>query len=286
MIVITGFRGWIGAALVKELTKRGVQTTGVERTEIQTGRWAAPVNTSVAIHLAAIAHVSSKTAPDSAYVKANFEHAVQFALQARQRGIGRFVFVSSARVRDNSAQDPYTAQKRAAETALLAMNNPGVFEVIVIRPPLVYGPGVRANFLQLLKLANFAIPMPMSTVTRHMIYIQNAVDAIIFLSLGQVAGAQIFEPRDEEELSLVALFLILRKAMHNSAPILAINESQSALILKAAKHLPVLGPLAKRIFEPFYVDVGALRSAGWKAPVTNRVALAETAAWFQYGRTK
>jgi UDP-glucose 4-epimerase len=296
MMLISGFRGWIGSALALEMQSRGLPTHGITRQEIQLAKFNStlvdPANT-VAIHLAAIAHISPGMTQAQAYQEANFEHCLRFARLCADQGVRRFVFVSSAKVlgdftthRANEMSlchppDSYSDAKFRAEQAVLALHRPGVFEVSVLRPPLVYGPGVRANFLQLLRAANSRFPLLASSNSyRSMVFLGNLVDGLIHLAKPESATGRVWFIKDPQELSMAQLLQTLRRHLGAHAPISTAPLQPNRFFRQTLTRVPILGPIAMRLTDSLQIDDSALRASGWIAPHSTDSALAQTAHWY------
>ena len=207
-ILITGANGFVGSALCDYLKKAGhevrravrVQDGLVDTVEINESTSLAKVEESLVgveciIHLAGRAHFLGKINPDkeAAYKETNVEFTKRLALLAHHVGVHRFVFVSSIKVCGEestggpltekavpSPVDIYAISKWEAEQALRAIEQETGLEVVIIRPPLVYGEGVKANFLKLLSAVRLGIPLPFSLLAnkRNFVYLQNLVSAL------------------------------------------------------------------------------------------------------------
>jgi UDP-glucose 4-epimerase len=214
-ILVTGASGFIGQALCKELLNRKYKIT----TELSQG-------IDVIIHLAARVHVMKETNPDPLVVfrKANVEVTKNLAEQAVKYGVKRFVFVSSIHVNGNnsdskpfqetdqpSPESPYAISKLEAEQCLYKIAQETDLEVVVIRPPLVYGPHVKANFLRLLRLVEKGFPLPLGAVKskRSFISIKNLVDFLIFCVEHSKVSNELFLISDDEDLSTPELIGLL-----------------------------------------------------------------------------
>ena len=197
-------------------------------------------NVEIVIHMAARAHImnDASTDPLKEYRTVNTEGTLNFARQAAAKGVKRFIFVSSVKVNGEttsgllpfseeskpSPQDPYGISKMEAESGLHAIATETGMEVVIIRPPLVYGPGVKANFYKLLKISSTGLPLPFGAVhnKRSMIYVGNLVDFIIKCIDHPAAANQTFLISDGEDLSLARLFSYLRSAFDRPARLLPV----------------------------------------------------------------
>ncbi len=235
MILLTGSGGFIGTALLDRLDCLGFDSCLVVRSPEKSPLRKVKVvpdisndvdygdslnGVEVVIHLAARAHVMKDTALDplSEYRKVNVVGSENLARQAANSGVRRFVFVSSIKVSGESTtgrnpykenmlpeyDDFYGQSKYEAENALRKISAETGMELVIIRPPLVYGPGVKANFLSLIKLASAGIPLPFGSVNnrRSMVYVGNLVDFIIHCIDHPKAANQTFLVSDVHDVSL------------------------------------------------------------------------------------
>lgn len=189
------------------------------------------------IHCAARVHVMNDKSIDplQSFREVNVAGTLNLAKQAAAAGVRRFIFISSIKVNgectdinrkytslDQAApEDPYGISKYEAEQGLIKLSKGTGIELVIIRPPLVYGPGVKGNFLNLLKLCNSCLPLPFGAInnSRSMIYLENLVDFIITCTDHPNAGGKIFLVSDGSDLSLTGLLGLMRKAM-NKPPLL------------------------------------------------------------------
>ncbi|MDP1679217.1 MAG: NAD-dependent epimerase/dehydratase family protein, partial [Candidatus Nitrotoga sp.] len=245
--MISGAGGFVGKALCAELLQRGQSVSAavrsgkslIKNTEaIVVGaidsetNWADALrDVDVVIHLAARVHVMRESATDplAEFLKVNLHGTSNLAWQAACSGAKRLVYVSSIKVNgeqtsatqsfteldDPSPQDFYSISKWQAEQALWRIAQETGLEIVVVRPPLVYGPGVKGNFAQLLAVAAKHIPLPFASVhnRRSLIYLGNLVDALIACSTHSVAAGQTYLVCDGEDASTPDLLRQLRNAM-------------------------------------------------------------------------
>lgn len=294
MILVTGASGFIGRALTSELDRRAIPWRAVPRASLEEPtRDFEPEE--VLVHLAAIAHRTHGSMDDAEYERVNRDLAVSAALRARAGGVQRFVFVSTARVMGNVSSKPWTEQdepnppdaysraKREAEIELMRLRSPGTFEVAVLRPPLVYGPGVRGNFHRLLRLADSRWPLPLrnACAPRSMIAVANLVDAILFASTNDRMAGRIAFVRDESDVSVATLVRAMRLAFGRKERLFGIPAG----LLHAAARLPLPGrriePLVSRLFHPCQVDMSFITGLGWRPPCDWRSQLALACAWYR-----
>lgn len=299
-VLVTGANGFIGRALVEELLRRGLPVTaGVRRAAtFQAGiRIACPGDLGPAtdwgealagcgavVHLAARVHVMSDKATDplAEYRKVNVAGTMTLGRQAAAAGVKRFVFVSSIKVngegtppgrpyRETDAPaplDPYGRSKLEAEEGLLAIGVSSDMEVVVIRAPLIYGPGVRANFLRMARWLARGRPLPLGAVTenrRSLLGLDNLVDFILLCLQHPKAANQVFLAADGEDLSTTELLRRTAAALGVHPRLVpvppAILEAGAAVLGKRA--------VVDRLCGSLQVDIGkARRVLGWRPPVS------------------
>lgn len=182
----------------------------------------------VVIHCAARVHIMNDEhfSPLEAYRSVNTAGTLNLAIQAASAGVKRFIFISSIKVNGESTplenpftaedvhspQDPYSISKSEAEYQLLALGQKTGMEIVIIRPPLVYGPGVKANFASLLNLASKGLPLPFACFNqnkRSMVSVVNLVDLIITCIDHPKAANQVFLVSDDHDLSTADLIVKL-----------------------------------------------------------------------------
>ena len=169
------------------------------------------------IHLAARVHIMDDPSADplTEFLKVNTEGTKHLALKAAKAGVKRLVFISSIKVNgeeteaayseDSPAQpsDPYGISKWEAEQGLRQIEAETGLEVVIVRPTLVYGPGVKANFLNMMKVVHRSIPLPLASIKnkRSLVYIGNLVDALATCAMHPAAAGQTFLVSDGEDVS-------------------------------------------------------------------------------------
>lgn len=230
MTLVTGASGFVGSHLMEEMTRRGLPVRGVTR-ETAPGLTTIPSygptmdwsncleGVDTVVHLAARVHVMRETASDplSLFREANVTATINLARQAAAAGIRRFVFVSSIKVNGERTepgkpftaddppdpQDPYGISKAEAEAALIALGRETGMEITIIRPPLVYGPGVRGNFRSLMKWAARGMPSVFAAVKnkRSFVHVESLCDLLILVLNHPGASNQVFLVSDGEDLS-------------------------------------------------------------------------------------
>ena len=292
-LAVTGAGGWIGARLMRLARERGAAVTALGRhawlDADDPGGLDGLAGASI-VHLAAIAHRPAGSTGAAEFDRVNRDGAVRFGQRAKAAGAARFVFVSTAAVMPPghprawteadapAPRDAYSRAKLAAERELWALHEPGRFEVVVLRPPLVYGPGARANFGRLLALAATGWPLPLAgaTAPRSMVYLDNLVDALLHAAAAPTAAGRTFFVADGTERSVAGWIAAVRAALGRPARLFALPMPLVRLAARAAGRQAAY----ERLFLPMRVDGSALRATGWRPPVGPDAALAATvAAW-------
>jgi UDP-glucose 4-epimerase len=223
----------------------------------------------------------------------NCAGTLRLAAAAQRAGVARFVFVSSVKVngeataaapfRDDDPPQPvgpYAASKWAAEQGLAELASGGGMEVVILRPPLIYGPGVKANMLGLLKLCRRGVPLPFGAVDnrRSLLYLGNLVDAIRrVVEAPPHPGCRTYLLRDGEDLSTAALVRALAAGLGRPPRLLAIPPRW----LGAALALAGRGAAAERLLGSLTVDDSRFRTDfAWQPPFSAAQGLAATTSWF------
>lgn len=223
-IFITGANGFVGAALVPYLKSENHEIVAATRDLYgdfsNQENWKQFLSgIDAVVHLAARVHVMNETAtnPDIEFQKMNVEGTLRLASSAKAVGVRRFIFLSSVKVNGEQTfespfkaddrpmpEDAYGRSKALAESELLKLYEPGVFEVVIIRPPLIYGKGVKANFEKLMKVVYRDLPIPVGRVTnkRSLVSLLNLCDLIAVTLEHPKASGEIFLVRDARDYSL------------------------------------------------------------------------------------
>jgi len=251
-IHVTGASGFIGSHLWPALAAAGHEP----RSSVE--------GCDAVVHLANIAHTSASPAE---LHRVNVEGTIAQAKSALAAGARRFVYLSS--IKAAQADDAYSRAKSIAEQALLQLDG---LEAVNLRPPLVYGPRVKANFLALMRAIDRGWPLPLASLRnrRSLIYVGNLVDAILRCLEGAVVH-RIYAVSDGEPVSAPELCRALGRALGRPARLWSFPPA----LLRLA---PGAAPLA----ESLAVDDRAIREElGWRAPFTFEEGLRLTAEWYR-----
>ncbi|WP_095196499.1 SDR family oxidoreductase [Pseudomonas sp. Irchel 3A7] len=315
-VLVTGASGFVGEALVFRLLvdKKFIPVAAARGTTRVQGLCAVvPLNLNdpqglpalndirVVVHAAARVHVMNETATDALaeFRKVNVEGTLRLAKLAADSGVKRFIFISSIKVNGESTppgrpfkaddapapRDPYGVSKYEAEQALKQLASETGMEVVIIRPPLVYGAGVKANFLSMLRWLNKGIPLPFGAIRnqRSLVAIDNLADLIVTCIDHPAAANQIFLVSDGHDLSTTQMLLRLANALHQKPRLLPLPAWLLVLLAKLLNK----GAVAQRICGSLQVDISKNRELlGWVPPVNIDRAMRRTAGHFQDAQIK
>lgn len=310
-LFITGGTGFVGTALVKRLLAReDTELTLLVRQKYanlpdQVTPFRAQTdlrdeliplhNVQTVIHAAARVHVMADKATNALaeYRKTNVEGTMNLARQAVTAGVKRFIFLSSIKVNGEATavdqpftaddapapSDPYGISKMEAEIGLRSIAAESDMEVVIIRPVLVYGPGVKANFRSVMSWLNRGIPLPLGATNnkRSLVALDNLIDLIITCIDHPAATNQTFLVSDGEDLSTTELLRRMSKALGKPARLLPVPPS----LLKLSARVLGKGDVAQRLCGSLQVDISKTTELlAWRPPVTVDQALQETADEF------
>jgi len=278
-VLVTGASGFIGRAACAELERRGWRVVRGVRENGSLERGWPMQGIDAVVHLAGIAHQLHGQDVEAAYHEMNCAATERLARAAAQAGVTRFVFMSSIKVNGErtaidrpftsrdvpNPQDRYARSKLLAEQALGGVASETGLECVVIRPPLVYGPGVKANFLRLLRLVRTGIPLPFASIEnrRSLLYVGNLVDLIAVCLTHPAALTAPLLASDEQVLSTPQLVKEIAGAMR-----------RGIVLLPFPSRL-----LPPKLAESLVVDSASSRAlVGWQPPFTVQAGLANTVA--------
>jgi nucleoside-diphosphate-sugar epimerase len=245
------------------------------------------------VHLAARVLVMRPTAKD----RSEFEHTnvlgtEQLARAAAAAGVKRFVFLSSIKVNGESSgdrpfradgipqpQDDYARSKLEAERRLSAIEAASGMRVSIVRSPLVYGPGVRGNFLRLLSLVRSGLPKPLATIAnvRSMVSVWNLCDLVFALLQHEPPMSGVFLVADGEAVSTAELIRRLAHIMHRPARLFPVPVGA----LRVAAALTGRSAELGRLCDSLAIDISETRGRlGWSPPLTLDAGLGRTVQWY------
>jgi nucleoside-diphosphate-sugar epimerase len=240
-------------------------------------------NQQVVIHAAARAHIMKDEVADplAEYRRVNVDGTLNLARQAAAAGVKRFIFISSIKVNGEQTplgqpftaddtpapEDAYGMSKWEAEQGLQQLASETGMEVVIIRPPLVYGPGVKGNFASMTKLVAKGLPLPLGAIhnQRSLVALDNLVDLIITCIDHPAAANQVFLAGDGQDLSTTELLRAVARAMGKPSRLIPVPSS--LLMLGAT----LLGKkaVAQRLLGSLQVDIAKARNLlGWEPPVS------------------
>lgn len=312
MILVTGANGFLGQAVIKKLNDMSREVRGALRTPgesllddveyVSVGNIDKNTNWKNAldcvdtiIHTAARVHVMHETSADalSDFREVNVDGTMKLAKQAEKNGVKRFIYISSIKVNGENTKknqpfteedkpepaDPYAISKLEAEQALYSLSDKTEMEIVCIRPPLVYGPGVKANFLNMMKWLYKGIPLPLGSINnkRSIVALDNLVDLIITCIKHPNAANETFFVSDDEDLSISELLKHVARALDKNPRLFPVNKNIIEFFLKR------LGKknLAKRLCGSLQVDISkAKKLLNWTPSVSLEEGLRKTARSF------
>lgn len=311
-LLITGATGFVGRALICRIADEEIVVKGVTRrttTDWPVGvlpvvidsiaretAWAPALeDVNTVVHLAARVHVMRDHAGDplAEYRRVNVEGTLNLARQAARAGVRRFIFVSSIKVNGEETfidkpytadmapapVDPYAVSKSEAEIGLKKVAEQTGMELVVLRPVLVYGPGVKGNFLSMMRLMALGIPLPLGSIEnrRSFLGIDNLVDLIWHCVDHPRAVNETFLVSDGEDVSTTELLQRLASCMGRRARLFSIPTS----LLNKMASLAGKESVAKRLLGSLYVDISKTREQlAWTPPVSFEEGLRRTVDYY------
>lgn len=311
-IAITGSTGFIGSALLKKLVENKHDITAILRKptpesneqktiivpEISsTTKWTEKLMTyDIIIHCAARVHVmkDNSTNPLAEFRNINTFGTLNLAQSAADSGVKRFIFISTIKVSGEytipgksfkSSQTPnpidnYAISKFEAEQGLLEIGKKTGMEVVIIRPPLVYGPGVKANFQKLMEYVKKTIPLPLGAVnnSRSLVSMDNLIDLIATCVVHPKAANQIFLVSDDHDVSTTQLLKKLANALNKPSLLIPVPRPVFTFFSKLFGKQAIVN----RLFESLQVDIEHTKNTlNWQPPISFDKALKKTATFYK-----
>ncbi len=308
-VLVTGATGFVGHRLYSQLLHdefdvvaavRSKSNAGIGCEQVVVGAlgvdtdWKdALTGVDYVIHTAARVHVMKEDAADPLveFRRVNVDGTLKLARQAVEAGVKRFIFISSIKVNgedtvpaqpftaDDSPNptDPYAISKMEAEQGLQLLAKETGIEVVIIRPPLVYGPGVKANFQSMMRWLDKGIPLPLGAIhnKRSLVAIDNLVDLIVTCIDHPAAANQTFLAGDGEDLSTTELLQRMAKAMGKLSRLIPVPVK----ILELGATLLGKRAMAQRLCGSLQVDITKARDVlGWIPPISVDEGLRRAAA--------
>ncbi len=243
-------------------------------------------NIDVVVHTAAkTQEMSSNPELAANYIKENVELTKTLALAAKSNKVKRFIFISSLKVNGEftlnepfkaddapNPSDAYGFSKQLAETELLKLHESGVFEVVIIRPCLIYGKGVKANFQNLVNMVKKQIPLPFGSVhnKRSFVSVENVCDLISCCATAPQAAGQIYLISDDGDLGLTEVIQLISHSLKIKSTLIPIPVTVMNLGFKVIGK----GEFSRRLFSNLQVDIGKTKNQlNWKPPYTTSAGL-------------
>jgi len=317
ILAVTGANGFVGRALCTEAVKRGMTVRGITRAHcilpqgvenVAIGNvdgdteWAnALADCDVVIHLAARVHIMHDKSRDplAEFRRVNTMGTIRLANSAVAAGVRRMVNVSSIGVNGPSTRgnleftdqdkpdphNPYSVSKWEAEQALRLIQLTGELEVVTVRPPLIYGPGVGGNFLRLLAAVHRGIPLPLGATKnfRDLLYVGNLIDFLIVCACHPAANGHTYLVSDGTPVSTHALLRGLARALGVPSRLFPVPP----FLLQMLGNMTGSTAEFERLLSSLRVDSSKVcRELDWYPPFTLRQGLQATADWYRSSRLK
>jgi nucleoside-diphosphate-sugar epimerase len=294
-LLVTGASGFVGRALSARLIQRNLpialasrekfapESVAIGNIDAATDWRSALDQCDTVVHLAARVHVMNDVARDpfTAFRDVNVFGSLNLARQAAAKGVKRFVFVSSVKVNGEATlpgrafteedvpepQDPYGQSKQEAEQGLRQIAADTGMDVVIIRPPLVYGPGVKANFAALVRAVQRGYPLPLGAVNnmRSLVALDNLIDFILVCTMHPLASNQTFLVSDGQDMSTTQLIRGVARAAGVQARLLPVPVP----LLRTAASLFGKTDAIDRLCGNLQVDIAKARSLlAWTPPIS------------------
>ncbi|MGU8083614.1 UDP-glucose 4-epimerase family protein [Burkholderia pyrrocinia] len=312
-LVVTGANGFVGRAVCRRALNAGHTVTAlVRRTggcidgvrewvhstadfgSVNEG-WPADLTADAVIHLAARVHVMRDESPDpdAAFDATNVAGTLRLAEAAHNHGVRRIVFASSIKAVgegdggvplsedfEPDPQDAYGRSKLRAERQLAQFGASAGLDVVVVRPPLVYGPAVRANFLRMMDAVARGMPLPLGSVSarRSIVYVENLADALLRCAIDPRAAGECFHVADDDAPSVADMLRLVGDSLGKPARLIVVPPA----LLRVLGKLTGRRAAIDRLTGSLQLDTGRIkRVLDWHPPYTTRQGLEATAAWYR-----
>lgn len=315
-VFITGANGFVGRAVALELAADENIKTRVavrkpsnnfparievcDNLDLGGADWSSALkNIDVVIHCAAHVHKMGLTSRGAIaeFRKINVDGTIRFARQAAASGVKRFIYLSSLKANGENTEkgkpfkaehvenpiDPYGISKLEAEKALFELGKKSAIEIVIVRPPLIYGPGVKGNFLSMLRWLNRSIPLPLGWTEnkRSLVAIENLVDFIKVCCFHPAAKNEVFLVSDGVDLSTTELLRSIAHALHRRTCLIPVPPAIIDFLARALGR----GGLSQRLIGSLQVDIGKNKELlDWTPPIKPEVAMKRTAEHFLTNR--
>ncbi|WP_180706229.1 UDP-glucose 4-epimerase family protein [Dickeya aquatica] len=305
-IFVTGSSGFVGTRVVKLAQQQGItcleqrslrgediDNSSVFRADLtESTDWMPALrDVDVIVHCAARVHqMSDKQGALALYRQTNVAGTLRLARQASEAGVKRFIFISSVKVNGESTPfgqpflpeviippaDPYALSKFEAEQGLLALSRETGLEVVIIRPPLVYGPGVKANFQAMMRWVMRGVPLPLAAVDnrRSLVFVDNLVSLVLLCLDNPQAVGKVWMVSDDHDVSTATLLADMARALGVR------NRSWRCPVslLRCAATIVGKGAMVERLVGSLQVDVSDTRQClGWQPAIPYHQAMSITA---------
>nr|WP_249176008.1 SDR family oxidoreductase [Burkholderia vietnamiensis] len=317
-LIVTGANGFVGRAVCRRALEAGHTVTALVRRQggsvagvrewvhdaadfdgVDQG-WPADLAADCVIHLAARVHVMRDESPDpdAAFDATNVAGTMQLAKAARRHGVRRIVYASSIKAVGESdggaplseavppaPQDAYGRSKLRAERELAQFGASNGLDVVIVRPPLVYGPAVRANFLKMMDAVARGMPLPLGSIParRSIVYVDNFADALLRCAIDPRAAGECFHVADDDAPSVTGLLRLVGEALGKPARLIPVPSA----VLRVVGALTGRRAAIDRLTGSLQLDTGRItRVLGWHPPYTTRQGLEATAAWYRLRDTQ
>ncbi len=315
-VLVTGASGFVGSALVPRLIAAGQEVRCVARTEVSAAsvfgaeilrgpelgpgaQWRGVLKgVDAVVHLAARVHVMQEKAVDvlDEFRRVNCAGTEQLARQAAEAGVRRFVYLSSIKVNgerttrrpfretdDAKPEDAYAVSKWEAERALARVSEENGLEVVIVRPSLVYGPGVKGNLLSLLRLVRAGVPLPLAGIDnrRSFVGLGNLADLLVAAVMHPGAAGEVFLAADGEDLSTPDLVRRIAWAMRKADRLFRFPPR----LLEVASRLAGKSAACERLCDSLTVDASKARAVlGWMPTLSVDEGIDQMVGWFKQER--